>query len=741
MVFIRTQPHSIFVSSFVRKMFLIFLVGAVLYSIFGFLIVSRIAKQQAQKIIESKFDTKIKIHSFSFNPFTFEMSAVDFDFPSSGGKVGPKSKLRFDKFSAKLAIFPLLKREIRLQSVILESAHGQLIVFKDGTTNWAMRKDNRQSESNLLTNWVSNIEQIQINNSTLDILDKTHVSPLELSLGPFSLTASNIKTSLGSKASIRSLDISVGHMGHLRVFGDLSFKPFSADVSLDAVEFPLDFLTAFLSDKTAVRVKKGHADLLGNLKYVQGNTVFNGTAEIYDFGLGPEGDGDPVLVWKKMEMKGVKINTKPLSVQIDTVNLEQPRIGLPLSADRSLNYMDFLRNVHKAPFDFLVSKLVISNGTIHYVKQQMRPQFSVRIHNLEGAIDSISSSLSRSVNAVFSGRIESHGRFEVHGHLTTGVKRPRFDLEMNFRNIDMTIFTPFSDRFVGYEIKKGKLFLDGNYTLLNNKFKGNSQVLLDQFTLGKKVRNEISTKWSPKFVLAIMKDRNGQIKFQLPMEGDVSSPSFSMKKIFASSFKNLTFNTAESPFDSLSQLLGDKDNFQIVFFEPGTSVLQKNELAKLEKLSKALEMRPHITLEIRGEYQDDDVQVLKQKNIQKRLEPLLKSYQGDRAAAVRTLAQSILKREDLSDFISNYEVLHGKNVIGLVDEMEKKLISTVVISENELSSLSLARGNVIMSILAANKIGEDRLSLVVSTKGEGENNKASHATLLIKEKEAQNGAR
>jgi hypothetical protein len=42
------------------------------------------------------------------------------------------------------------------------------------------------------------------------------------------------------------------------------------------------------------------------------------------------------------------------------------------------------------------------------------------------------------------------------------------DLALSFKNIELTTFTPYSGKFSGYAIKKGKLSLDLKYKLSEN---------------------------------------------------------------------------------------------------------------------------------------------------------------------------------------------------------------------------------------------------------------------------------
>lgn len=720
-----------------------------LYCTLGFLLVPYVAKDQIRKTIEAKFGVQTEIQKASFNPFAFEMTLEEFRLPAADGKADSKNRLQFEKFSLNLEIFPLFKKEIRFSSVVLKAVQGQFIIFKDGTTNWVMKEDEVQPESKEKSDWILTLEQIQIENSGFDILDNTHLRPLDLPLGPLNLKASNISTSLNSQTSLNSLLFSVGEKGHVKVSGTLSLEPVAADINLDVAALPLDFLTSYLSDKTYLSLQKGTIDLLGNLKYQKGVVLFAGASDVHGLSLTQENVEEPIFSWEKMALKNIKFKTVPMSFRVDEVHLTQPRTAVILRKDGILNFKTFLRTtkndktttpVSEAPteekksskdsFDYLVSNLIVANGAVAFADQQIKPNFSADIHDLDGTIGPISPKANQKINVALTGLVEAYGKFKAKGNVIPGEKKPSLDLDVDFHNIEMTTFTPYSGRFMGYEIKKGKLFLDLNYTLVNNRIRGKNQVLLDQFTLGDKVESEHSTNLPLKLALALMKDRKGQIKFKLPVEGDVNSPSFSFGNLIWTALKNMLINIVAAPFDFLASLIGGGPDLQLVFFEPGTSVLSPNQTEKMDQLAKALDERPNLALEIRGEYQDQDIEALQKKNLDIQLDPFLKKNK-DRASAVRSFAKSNWKRSEFNDFVDSYESAHGKNEAGLAVELEKRLTSSIVVTEGELKALCLARGNVVMKAILDKKIAAERLYLLAGAKAGNE--KPSHALLTIKD--------
>ncbi|WII73924.1 DUF748 domain-containing protein [Bdellovibrio sp. 22V] len=720
----------------------------VAYSLLGFFLVPFIIEKQIAKQVQSKLGVEPRIGDLSFNPYTFELTLSDFKIPAKQTGADIRDRLLLKKFYVNLTVYPLLKKEIRLRGVELDSAEGQFIVFKDGSINWALapapEPEEPEPEGN--TEWILTLQNVKIANSTLDVRDYTHEIPLALPLGPLSLTATNISTSLGSQTSLKSLSIAVGEKGHLNISGSLKMKPLSAHVDLEVKSFPMDFLTAYLSDRTLLSLRTGAFDLDGKIKYEQGALSFDGNSTVHDFSLLQQNVEKPVLSWQTLGLRTISAATKPMKLSINEVRLDKFKTAIILRKDGTLNYRSFLKNPaaptaanaisattaqepdkKSTAFSYLISKVVFTDGVIDFADQQIRPNFAAKVHGFSGTLGPLSEDLTQKIKTDLSGKVEAFGKFKGDGYLIPGTKKPSLDFKANFHNIELTTFTPYAGRFAGYEINQGKMFLDINYTLVNNRIRGQNRVMLDQFTLGDKVKSENSTNWPVKLGLALMKDRKGQIKFQLPVEGDVNSPSFSLGNLVWTALKNMVINIVAAPFDFIASLVGGGKDLQFILFEPGTPILLKTEEEKIQKVAQALQERPQLAVEIQGKYEQQDIEALQQIEINKMLDK-----KGDRSKAIRSLAKDLLPKEELKTFYKDYAAAHGEDESGLASALEKKLLATVVIPEDQLKALALSRGNVVMSLLAKNNINTERAYLLAGSKGDTE--KPPQVTLSLKER-------
>ncbi len=62
------------------------------------------------------------------------------------------------------------------------------------------------------------------------------------------------------------------------------------------------------------------------------------------------------------------------------------------------------------------------------------------------------------------------------------------DLKMSFKDMDLSPVTPYSGKYAGYAIEKGKLSFDLKYLIAKRKLESQNVVFIDQLTLGEKSR-------------------------------------------------------------------------------------------------------------------------------------------------------------------------------------------------------------------------------------------------------------
>ena len=174
-------------------------------------------------------------------------------------------------------------------------------------------------------------------------------------------------------------------------------------------------------------------------------------------------------------------------------------------------------------------------------------------------------------------------------------------LQVLVKDVDLTPTSPYAGKFAGYRIAMGKLNLDLVYDLVGKKLESKNVITLDQFTFGERVESPDATHLPVRLAVAILKDRDGKIVLDVPVEGSLDDPKFRIGKVVTHAIVNILTKVATSPFSLIGAAFGGGgEELGYQDFAPGSAELTPADKQKLDTLVKALFARPGLNLEISG---------------------------------------------------------------------------------------------------------------------------------------------
>jgi hypothetical protein len=172
------------------------------------------------------------------------------------------------------------------------------------------------------------------------------------------------------------------------------------------------------------------------------------------------------------------------------------------------------------------------------------------------------------------------------------------DVTMSFKDVDLTIINPYSGHFVGYKINKGKLSVDVTYKVDNRKLDAKQHFVVDQLELGDRVDSPDAIHAPFKLAVALLKDRNGVIDLDLPMNGSLDDPKFRIGPIIWKAFVNIIVKAATAPFALLGRVFGGGEHVNEIEFGAGSAELSPPAKEQLASIAKALQARPVLKLDV-----------------------------------------------------------------------------------------------------------------------------------------------
>jgi hypothetical protein len=303
------------------------------------------------------------------------------------------------------------------------------------------------------------------------------------------------------------------------------------------------------------------------------------------------------------------------------------------------------------------------------------------------------------------GDVELHGRIhqtaplEILGRVNSLSKELFVDLKAEARDIELSPLTPYSVKYMGYGIQKGKLSVKVAYLIENRKLVAQNKVYLDQLTFGERVESPTATTLPVLFAVALLKDKNGVIDVDLLIGGSLDDPQFSVGGIIVKVIVNLIEKAVTAPFALLGSLVGGGEELAFVEFAPGSAALDADGEKKLGALAKALDDRPGLKLEVSGRVDaDPDREALKRAAVDREIKVAKLKDKGE-AKTISADEVKITPEERDKYLTAAYRAAkfeRPRNALGLlkdlpVAEMEQLMLANVQVRDDDLRQLANAR--------------------------------------------------
>lgn len=418
-----------------------------------------------------------------------------------------------------------------------------------------------------------------------------------------------------------------------------------------------------------------------------------------------------------------------------------------------------------------IDSVVITNAQIRFSDRSLKPNVNLSVQQAGGTISGLSSEQLQHADVKLHALVDNVGPVDITGTINPFSPQATNEVKITARDIELTPTSPYGAKFAGYRIAKGKLNLDLAYHLSGKNLKSENVITLDQFTFGEKVNSPDATKLPVRLGVAILKDREGKIVLDVPVEGSLDDPQLRLGKVINRAIVNILTKVVTSPFSLLGAIFGGHgDEISYESFTPGRSELLPESKEKLDALVKGLYARPGLQLEIEGSIDPDtDREGLKRAQLEQQMKTRKWMSLRKSERATNTVAQVVLTPEERTDFLRKFygEALGrgtidleklsantnlaavavllspkskekqkgaavmmlgnttqpggitnapaGSTLTAITDPMELALLTTFTVADSDLQALASERAKVVRDyILQSGKVEAERLFLTES---------------------------
>jgi uncharacterized protein involved in outer membrane biogenesis len=583
--------------------------------------------------------------------------------------------------------------------------------------------------------WQVDLNSGTIDNYQLQFVDKIPSHPVTIKLEHTTLALERLTTIKNQLGKIK-LSFRLNKNGRFNVGGKLGLIPLAANLTYKADQIALQPFQSYLNDFFAMDITRGLAGSSGSLQLSindqkKPKITYQGRLAISNFASVDALKSDDFLSWKSLIILGIKGNSQPLSLTIDEIALYDPRTSFVVVPDGTLNLQAMVKtasgeevstktaetnriDTEQPALALRINRIKVKNGRFNFLDRSLSPSYAMSVDQLNGSVDHLSSSRSQPARANFNAKLNGHAPIAITGTINPLPKEDMLaDLTVTFNDVDLSPFTPYSGKFVGHTISKGKITLAIHCLIDKTKLSAENHLFLDQFTFGDSVDNPDAVNLPVKLAVALLKNRQGEIKLDLPVRGDLADPHFNLGGIIFKMIFNIINKTVTSPFALLGSMFGGGEDVNHITFDPGSILITPENQKKLAAVGKALHERPGLKLDIQGQADPEtDSQGLKDYRFQHLLKAhKLKKFLRKSTTDIVSLDKVTIEAAEYEKYLTKaYKAApfkKAKNTIGLVkklppEDMKRLLYEHMAVTDGDLRLLAYQRAEQVKDYLVAN---------------------------------------
>jgi hypothetical protein len=374
-----------------------------------------------------------------------------------------------------------------------------------------------------------------------------------------------------------------------------------------------------------------------------------------------------------------------------------------------------------------IGEIVLQQGRINYTDNFVRPNYRANLVDITGKIGAFGTDARTPAPVDISASLADNGPISIRGTANPLAPKPSLDLSASAHDIELRNLTPYSLKYAGYPITKGRLNVDLHYKLENDLLSANNHLFISQLTFGEHVQNDTATKLPVKLAIALLKNKRGEIDVNLPVSGSLSNPQFSVGSVIWGAIVNLIERAVTAPFTLLANVFGGGDStahevaqLRYIAFAPGSAALTDSTRSKLDTVAKLLADKPEVKVELTG-HADPAVDTPGL-----RLAFVDDLVRKEKAKATKVDASTVkVDESEYSDYLKraykDADFQKPRNFIGLTksvpdDDMKRMLAAHAPVDDESVRKLAQARADAVEQYLAG-KVGAQRVAVAAPKVG------------------------
>jgi hypothetical protein len=643
------------------------------------------------------------------------------------------------------------EQTVRAESLIVDGASAHVWLAPDGRPSWADLVP-RETQEQIVETYRTVQDKIDVDarlgrfelrDASASFEDRTFDEPHRIELVDAALSLTDVSSEPGSQWGLEA-SAGIGADSRASARGTFVAAPVTldAEVRLENLELspfqdyvekaaPLELLAGVVS--SAGKVRLAPADKEGQIR-------FQGDLSVQGLDLDETVTGGTLLGWGDLKVTGIDARLAPMSLEVDKADVYTAGLEIAVAEDGTINLLQFTKALGAGKRGGEGQREASAETSAPAEPNKMPPArigavelhdcygvykdattptaFERKLDSINGTVSNITTTGQDTATLDIGAAIDSGGAVSVTGEMDILEYARSTDLTVDIREVHLPPMSPMSIKIIGYPIEGGLASLDLEVDITDYQLQAANHVEVNRLQLGEKVTGEGKIDAPIKLGVSMLKDKNGQITLDIPMEGDLRDPEFVVASAVSAAVAGVMGSLVKSPFRMLGRLAGgsDEQDLEFVEFELGSATLEPHVVTNLATLAKGLEDRPELSLEIAGAYDPQaDTTGLREA-------ALYQELGGDvSAGSLESLPIRWLEsRFEAQTSPSHAAMVRGRYMSedgsvdeqGLRAELLNELLAAQEVSDADVQALAPARAEAIRSFLVDQQ-GVDAASVVV----------------------------
>ena len=622
--------------------------------------------------------------------------------------------------------------------------------------------------------WRYKIGELTLKDATANFTDNTTPQPVKLSITPLQLKVQQISDDLSHPLPV-DLQATLNRKGTLGVKGDVTASPLKVAVKVNANRLDAAAFEPYFGSKLNAVIASALLNASGDLALTQAKSVkasYHGDLALVDVRMLDKATSDPFAGWGSLALSNLKADYDEHGTVVDAGRVTFSKFygRVLLDAQGKLNLKDVVAHESGAaqsltrdksgaepvqltpqaastvaaasapvpassptpatvtaatppqsPVKLHFGQLVLQQGRVTYTDNFIKPNYTANLVGIQGTVGAFGTQSTTPAPVDIAAKLAANGPLSIRGTVNPLIAKPSLDLTASAHDIELTNLTPYSSKYAGYPITKGKLNVDLHYKLDNDQLNADNHLFIDQLTFGDHIDNDTATKLPVRLAISLLKNSRGEIDVNLPVSGSLSNPEFSVGGLIWHAVLNLLQKAVTAPFSLIAHAFGGGgEELGYVEFEPGSAKLSDADTKKLDTIVKALADKSSVKMDLIGRVDPAvDEPALRTQYVERLVkQQKIKDVVGNGESVDLSTVTVDPKEYDkyLTKAYKSADFKKPRNFVGLTksmpdDEMKSALAANAPIDDASLRQLAQQRAQSVQQYLEG-KIDSSRVFIV-----------------------------